>query len=148
MKKRVIALALCVLMLDSVLAACGSGSSGSGGAAAPAGSGHKEPLVIGTAEDINNLNLQQQKTANNNIILKTTHQTLVFFNNDPEAESRFDPGLATDWEFTDDTHILMHLRNDVYFNDGEKTPLVFSPRAVSQCDLIVAFSDTAFISPR
>ena len=69
---------------------------------APAEIAHKETLVIGTAEDINNLNLQTQKTANNNIILKTTHQTLVFFNNDPEAETRFDPGLATDWEFEDD----------------------------------------------
>jgi peptide/nickel transport system substrate-binding protein len=118
-------------MLASTLTGCGSSSSSStstsgsdttSGDTAASGTAHKETLVIGTAEDINNLNLQQQKTANNNIILKTTHQTLVFFNNDPDAESRFDPGLATDWEFTDDTHILMHLRDDVYFNDGEQTP--------------------------
>jgi peptide/nickel transport system substrate-binding protein len=84
--------------------------------------GAKETLIIGTEEDINNLNLQQQKTANNNIILKTTHQTLVFFNNDPNAETRFDPGLATEWEFIDDTHIRFKLREDVHFNDEEKTP--------------------------
>ncbi len=47
----------------------------------------------------------------------------MFFNNDPEAEKpAFDPGLATDWEFEDDTHIIMHLRNDVHFNDEDKTP--------------------------
>lgn len=111
--KKTLALLLCLVMALSVLTACGSSntaastadqstasdSTGSDAAAAPAGTGHKETLVIGTAEDINNLNLQTQKTANNNIILKTTHQTLVFFNNDPEAETRFDPGLATDWEF-------------------------------------------------
>ena len=134
--KKTLALLLCLVMALSVLTACGSSntaastadqstasdSTGSDAAAAPAGTGHKETLVIGTAEDINNLNLQTQKTANNNIILKTTHQTLVFFNNDPEAETRFDPGLATDWEFEDDTHIIMHLRNDVHFNDEDKTP--------------------------
>ena len=134
--KKTLALLLCLVMALSVLTACGSSntaastadqstasdSTGSDAAAAPTGTGHKETLVIGTAEDINNLNLQTQKTANNNIILKTTHQTLVFFNNDPEAETRFDPGLATDWEFEDDTHIIMHLRNDVHFNDEDKTP--------------------------
>ena len=97
--KKTLALLLCLVMALSVLTACGSSntaastadqstasdSTGSDAAAAPAGTGHKETLVIGTAEDINNLNLQTQKTANNNIILKTTHQTLVFFNNDPEV---------------------------------------------------------------
>ena len=143
--KKFLALILCLLMTLSVLTACGSTAStateqpaaeaeapaaeAEAPAAeeapaeeAPAEIAHKETLVIGTAEDINNLNLQTQKTANNNIILKTTHQTLVFFNNDPEAETRFDPGLATDWEFEDDTHIIMHLRNDVHFNDEDKTP--------------------------
>lgn len=126
MKKRVLALALCLLMALSVLTACGSGSNTSGsqgGDAAPVGSGHKDTLVIGTAADINNLNLQQQQDATNNIILKNTHQTLVFFNNDPEAATRFDPGLASSWEYTDDTHIKMTLRDDVYFNDGNKTPM-------------------------
>lgn len=125
--KRIIALVLCMAMVMCLFAGCGKkeepAQAGSSGAVSADGvPAHKETLVIGTAEDINNLNLQQQKTANNNIILKTTHQTLVFFNNDPEAETRFDPGLATDWAFEDDTHILMHLRDDVHFNDGAQTP--------------------------
>ena len=78
--KKTLALLLCLVMALSVLTACGSSntaastadqstasdSTGSDAAAAPAGTGHKETLVIGTAEDINNLNLQTQKTANNN----------------------------------------------------------------------------------
>ena len=113
--KKVLALALCLMMVASLF----TGFTASA-ADVPA---HKATLVIGTANDINNLNLQQQQDASNNIILKNTHQTLVFFNNDPNAATRFDPGLATDLEFTDDTHIVMHLRDDVYFNDGEKTPM-------------------------
>ena len=111
--KRVLALILCLLLAFSTLTATAFAET-------PA---HKETLIIGTAADINNLNLQQQQDATNNIILKNTHQTLIFFNNDPKAAVRFDPGLATSWEFTDDTHIIMKLRDDVWFNDGEKTPM-------------------------
>lgn len=126
MKKRTLAIVLCLAMVLA-LCACGSSSSSNSSSSSPAGteasgSGVKDTLVIGTDTDINELNLQQQSTANNNIILKCTHQNLVYFNNDPNAVSRFDPGLATDWEFTDDTHILMHLRDDVHFNDADKTP--------------------------
>lgn len=84
---------------------------------------HKDSLIIGTDADINNLNLQDQQDQINNIILKNTHQTLVFFNNGTQGDERFVPCLAKDWEFVDDTHIKMHLRDDVYFNDGEKTPM-------------------------
>ncbi len=117
MNKRVLAMLLCLVMVLSVM------SIGATAYAEDTVPAHKDTLVIGTAADINNLNLQKQQDATNNIILKNTHQTLLFFNNDPNASTRFDPGLATDWEFTDDTHIIMHLRDDVYFNDGEKTPM-------------------------
>lgn len=137
MKKR-IALLLSVAMLAVSLAGCGgSGSSGGssgggsaagsgGGQAAEGGSeaaGHKSSLIIGTDADIDNLDLQKQQNSTNNIILKNTHQTLVFFNNGSAGDERFGPCLATSWEFTDDTHIVMKLRDDVYFNDGEKTPM-------------------------
>ena len=97
-----------------------SGGSASGGSAA---AGHKESLIIGTDTDINNLDLQKQQDQINNIILKNTHQTLVFFNNGSSGDVRFDPCLATSWEFIDDTHIEMKLRDDVYFNDGAQTPM-------------------------
>ena len=138
MKKKGIALFLSAAMVLS-LAACGGGSNSTSTTTAAAkteGSeaagetkaeavptGHKETVVIGTAVDINNLDLQKQQDATNNIILKNTHQTLVFFNNGSQGDERFVPGLATDWEFTDDTHILMHLRKDVHFNDEAKTPM-------------------------
>ena len=109
---------LCSIMMIFALVGCGGGDK-----KADNGAAHKEKLVIGTDADINNLNLQKQQDSVNNIILKNTHQTLVFFNNGSQGKERFVPGLATDWKFTDDTHILMHLRKDVYFNDGKKTPM-------------------------
>ena len=104
MKKK-IALLLSVAMLTASLAGCGgkSGSTSapagdSGSATTEAGGtaagGHKDTLVIGTDADINNLDLQQQQDQINNIILKNTHQTLVFFNNGSQGDERFGPGSS------------------------------------------------------
>lgn len=106
--KKLIALLLSVTMIASVFVGCGSKDSGSGEG------GVKETLVIGTDTDINTLDLQKQQDQVNNVVLKNTHQTLVYFSN----EQTFEPGLAKSWEFTDDTHITFHLRDDVTFSDG------------------------------
>lgn len=122
MKKLLVLLMAMCVACAMVVAGCGGGEKKAEKAAA-GGVAHKEKLVIGTDADINNLNLQKQQDAANNVILKNTHQTLVFFNNGSAGKERFVPGLATDWKFVDDTHILMNLRKDVYFNDGKKTPM-------------------------
>lgn len=148
MKKR-IALVLGLAMLVTSLAACGgktggdtaksktsgttTASSSKQASSAGTSSGaetnevtvpaHKEGLIIGTDADINNLDLQEQQDQINNIVLKNTHQTLVFFNNGSAGDERFVPCLAKSWEFTDDTHIKMALRDDVHFNDDAKTPM-------------------------
>lgn len=144
MKKK-LALLLCAAMMATSLTACGGGKSESGNAQTEAAKteaaggeaaggeaaggeaagvpAHKDTLIIGTDADINNLDLQKQQDQINNIILKNTHQTLVFFNNGSQGDERFVPCLAKSWEFIDDTHIKMELRDDVYFNDGNKTPM-------------------------
>ncbi len=78
---------------------------------------HKGELVIGSSVDINNLDLQAQADQINNIVLKLTHQPLVFFSN----EGTFDLCLATSWEYKDDKHLVFHLVKNAKFNDG--TPL-------------------------
>lgn len=114
--KRIIALLMSVAMIASIFTGCGSGNSESSTGAAGEGN-VKDTLIIGTDVDINTLDLQKQTDQINNIVLKNTHQQLVFFTN----EQTFEPGLATSWEFTDDTHIKFTLRDDVTFNDG--TPM-------------------------
>lgn len=130
--KRFLALFLSILMLLALLAGCGGTSSGgafsggvssggasSGGASAGGTSAdgvpaHKRDLIIGTAVDINNLNLQEQQDAANNIILKTTHENLVRFTN----EGKFVPCLAESWEYLDDTHLQFNLVKNAHFSDG------------------------------
>ena len=53
---------------------------------------HKEELIIGSTADINNLNLQKQQDAINNIALKLTHETLIFFTNEGTIEPRLCTG--------------------------------------------------------
>lgn len=136
MKKRVALLLGAATMMAVALTGCGgskTSDSGSGtttggdsGAASSEGTGteaHKDTLVIGTDADINNLDLQSQQDQINNIVLKNTHQTLVFFNNGSQGDERFGPCLAKSWEQEDDTHIKMSLRDDVHFNDDDETPM-------------------------
>ena len=118
MKKR-IALVLGLAMLVTSLAACGGKTGGdtaksktsgttpasSSKQASSAGTSsgaetnevtvpaHKEGLIIGTDADINNLDLQEQQDQINNIVLKNTHQTLVFFNNGSADSSASKSGI-------------------------------------------------------
>lgn len=131
--KKLLAVLLSLAMLTGVLTGCGGNDSGTKAGSEQDGkqanSGetanvkHKSSLIIGTDADINNLDLQEQQDQINNIVLKNTHQTLVFFNNGSAGKDRFVPCLAKSWEFTDDTHIKMNLRDDVHFNDDDKTEM-------------------------
>lgn len=91
MKKK-LALLLAVIMLATALVGCGGSNAPAGtGESSEAKTGHKDSLIIGTDADINNLNLQDQQDQINNIVLKNTHQTLVFFNNGSKGKRDFRP---------------------------------------------------------
>lgn len=119
--KKWIALLFTAGLAVSALTGCGQNSKSSGAesqAQSEDGSpAHKEELIIGTVADINNLDLQKQQDATNNIVLKLTHETLIFFTN----EGTIEPRLCTGWEFKDDTHIEFKLYDNMCFSDG--TPL-------------------------
>lgn len=107
--KKLIGLLLAVTVMTSVLAGCGSREGELGNI--------KDTLVIGTNEDVHSLDVQAQQNETSNMLFKNTHQTLVYYSNEQTCE----PGLALIWEFTDFTHVLFYLRDDVTFSDG--TPL-------------------------
>lgn len=120
--KKSIALLLSAGMALTLLTGCGGSEKTNGGGettktqevsedGVPA---HKEELIIGTGADINNLDLQKQQDAINNIALKLTHETLIFFTN----EGTIEPRLCTGWEFEDDTHIVFKLHDGMTFSDG------------------------------
>lgn len=82
------------------------------------GDGIKDTLVIGTAAEINTLDLQTQNDQINNIVLKTTHETLLY----PTNDGQLLPKLAESYEYDDSkTGLTLHLRKDVKFSDG--TPM-------------------------
>ncbi len=127
MVKRLTAILVCLMMALAFAFGCAPATTSPEAAPEAAGAAteattdgvpaHKETLVIGSAVDINNLNLLQQQDQVNNIVLKLTHETLVFFTN----EGTYEPMLATEWENLDDTHIQFKLQEGVTFSDG--TPM-------------------------
>ncbi len=112
--KKLLALFMIFFVMAGILAGCADEDSKD-----YTKDGIKKTLVIGTDADINNLDLQKQQDQINNIILKNTHQTLIFFTN----EQTYEPGLAKSWEFTDEKGkvLRLYLREDVKFSDG--TPM-------------------------
>lgn len=110
--KKLLALLLTMLMIVPLFA-CGKKAN----AGDSNGDGIKDELVIGSAVEINTLDLLTQNDQINNICLKLTHETLLFFTN----EGVLEPELAESWEYTDDTTLVVKLKQNVKFSDG--TPM-------------------------
>ena len=119
---KLLALFLCLVMTLS-LAACGgdSGTSSDGAASTTSGEegsipGVKKDLIIGTSQDINQLNPLLQNDQINNNCFVLTHQRLVSLDNETNEKN---PSLATFWEWTDDNHLVFHLVENATFSTGE-----------------------------
>ena len=121
--KKFLALLLCLTMVFT-LAACGGGNqtpAGSGSAAPVSGEegsipGVKKDLIVGTAQDINQLNPLLQNDQINNNCFVLTHQRLVSLDN---VTNEKNPSLASSWEWTDDNHLVFHLVENATFSTGE-----------------------------
>ncbi len=79
----------------------------------------KEDLVIGVAQEINELNPMMQNDQINNNCFALTHERLVFLDQLHGYEVL--PEIAESYEWADDTHLVFHLNHNVTFNNG--TPL-------------------------
>ena len=84
---------------------------------APTGTKMKDTLIIGSSADINSLDLLTQNDQINNIVLKLTHETLLFDSNKAEITGE----LAESWSYTNDTTLVIKLKQNVKFSDG--TPM-------------------------
>ena len=84
---------------------------------APTGTKMKDTLIIGSSADINSLDLLTQNDQINNIVLKLTHETLLFDSNKAEISGE----LAESWNYTNDTTLVVKLKQNVKFSDG--TPM-------------------------
>lgn len=112
---------LLVLVLALVMAAlvgCGGGTSES--TEAEVSSSDEETVtqggsaVIGYPQDISNFDPTKGNAGGDHALLWPIYDTLISFN--PELEPQ--PGLAKDWEFKDDTTLVLYLQEGVTFHDG------------------------------
>ena len=83
---------------------------------ANAGDKLPDPMVVAFTEDATNLDPARMTGSTTARILSHLFDPLVFLN--PRLE--LVPWLAKSWELRDDTTLIMHLRDDVTFHNGEK----------------------------
>ena len=76
-----------------------------------------DTFVYATNGEPGNLDPQNNAYLMGQIITNCIYDTLVTRN--AETGEIF-PALATDWEFTDDTHLRLSIREDVSFHNGDK----------------------------
>ena len=79
----------------------------------------KEDLVIGVAQEINELNPMMQNDQINNNCFALSHERLMYA--DAREGYKIYPEIAESYEWTDDTHMVFHLNKNVTFSNG--TPL-------------------------
>lgn len=109
-------LTLLVLMLIAVLTAC----SGNDASEAKTSSSEEETIsqggkaVIGYPQDISNFDPIKGNAGGDHALLWPIYDTLISFNENLEPR----PGLAKDWEFVDDTTLVLYLQEGVTFHDG------------------------------
>ena len=121
---KVIAILLCAVIL---LTACGSKTStqnpnDKGAAATPGSSAaaeKKDPstLIYAASSEPSKLDPQNNDMLGGMLIERQAYDTLV---SKDEATGKITPRLATEWKWVDNTTLAMTLRNDVYFQNGEK----------------------------
>ena len=124
--KRYLALLLVLVMTLSLFAGCSSktestttaDASASGETTEAASSAAlSDSLVIGINSNPQSLSMSDTKMQNEMLVGNALFDTLIYPADD---NGEFAPRLATSWEWTDDTHLVFHLRDDVYFHNGEK----------------------------
>ena len=113
--KRVLSLALSVLMVLSLLAGCG-GQQDSTDDAAPSETGEtRDDLVIALATEPTQLDPHYLSDTNSSLVVLNTHDPL--FRRLPSGE--IEPALAEDYELSEDgTSITLYIRQGVKFQDG------------------------------
>lgn len=92
----------------------GSASSGDTGASSSSGGAAKDTLVVGAYSDPVDLNPQNQTSQYSQQVKCQMYETLVDMDNDGIIH----PNLATEWEWEDDTILILKLRQGVKFHTG------------------------------
>lgn len=138
MKKRVLAIALSAVMLLSATA-CGGNSGASATTAAKqesaaaaetsaaesgsqestgetGASAHRDTLTVAINSEPGTLNPYDHDITNAFLATSLTYETLIV----KDKDGNYQPKLAKEWNWIDDTTVQFKLRDDVTFHDGSK----------------------------
>ncbi len=126
MKKRLLALALVLVMAASAVTGCGGTSAtndkpaeGSTPSTAQGGADteKKDSIVIAVSSDILSMNPYRYNETPTNQFMLHIYETLISFDNNAQVQ----PGLAETWEVAEDgVTYTFHLRKGVKFHDGDE----------------------------
>lgn len=130
MFKNVVKILPLVICLSLVLVACGGGQTSGGGSQGGSGSAENggssseiskkadyDTLVYGMNTEPAKLDPQNDTLLNTMFVNKQIYDTLIVKD---DITGEILPNLATEWEWEDDTTLVMTIRDDVYFHNGEK----------------------------
>ena len=119
--KRLLSLALVVMLVLSLFTACGGDGAGTnpGGEAAPAApSGEKDSVIVAMNADPTGFDPQVTLDATAMMVMYNIYDTLV--ESDGACSSDIRPGLAESWDISDDNMVYtFHLKSGVKFHNGE-----------------------------
>lgn len=110
--KRMSSLLCCLLALVMLLSACGTPSTDTEDGKENTG---KDTLVVALGGEPTSLDPQGSSGMNDRRVVRQIYETLVV----QDAEGNIQPGLATSWEWEDDTTIVFKLKEGVKWHNGE-----------------------------
>ncbi len=109
-KMRLLRTCLAAVLCLSLLSACGKRADG--GAAAPGG---KDTLVVAVANEPTTMDPYGKNDSTSANFKVQVFDTLLALGPDGEAV----PCIAESWEYTDDTTLVLHIRDGVVFHNGD-----------------------------
>ena len=75
----------------------------------------KDTLTVAVQDDAKSLDPQEQNKINFWVLNAPLYDNLITYDYENKV---YEPAIAPSWELEDDTTYVFHLRNDVYFHDG------------------------------
>lgn len=120
--KKYLVILLCVVMVTIMFVGCSSGKDTEVKTETPAADNataepkYKEEVVLGFGAQLTTLDVHEVSNVVHNQAFKLTHDTLVDLNFET---GEILPKLAASWEWVDDKTLVLKLRDDVLFHNGE-----------------------------